>query len=103
MMRDKAKREALYDDWPGRRDQIDALLEILGEANQPPPYASVFVFGGPTSGKTSVVKAVMDMYDRTYAYASCLTCTTQSLLFKVNQTVREQTCWDCNETVYNCM
>jgi len=100
-----ATREALYEEWPGRREQIDALLGILGDANQPEPpeHASLFVFGGPTTGKTSVVKAVLEMYNRPFAYVSCLTCTTQSLLFKALLSgLRTQPTSSCGEKERRC-
>jgi origin recognition complex subunit 5 len=82
-MRDK--REALYQDWPGRKEQIDQLVQLLGDANAPPIHEAVLVYGGAALGKTSVVRAVLESEKRPYAYASCLTCTTQSLLFEVRR------------------
>lgn len=40
--------------WPSRFDQIRRILDSIGEAGMPMP--PVLVYGGPSTGKTSIVK-----------------------------------------------
>ena len=63
--------------------QIRHLVQVLGGLEGKPRWASVLVHGSAASGKTAVVRAVLESMGYANAYASCLTCTTPSLLFEV--------------------
>ena len=61
-------RERLLARWPGRKEQINTLLGLLGA-----PYddaAPIFVHGPPVTGKSSVVRDVLAALKRPCAYTS---------------------------------
>ena len=63
--------------------QIRQLVNVLGGLGDGPKWASVLVHGSATTGKTTIVRAVVESMGQVNAYASCHTCTTPSLLFEV--------------------
>ncbi|KAJ7538210.1 hypothetical protein O6H91_11G038400 [Diphasiastrum complanatum] len=78
-------QEVLMEEFPGRASEIGKLLRILGQPwDVLPP---VFVYGGPATGKTSVVVEVLKQLRRPFAYASCRSCHSPRILFEsiVNQ------------------
>eukprot|EP00884_Botryococcus_braunii_P000226 jgi/Botrbrau1/10203/Bobra.116_1s0019.1 len=59
----------LLDRWPGRRDQVSQLLAYLGDENDLPP--PLFLYGPPSTGKTSIIREVLTELGRPVAYVSC--------------------------------
>ena len=51
-----ARRSAdtLKDSWPGRAQQIEQLIAIVGDGRVAAP--PIMVYGGPSTGKTSIVR-----------------------------------------------
>lgn len=71
-------RERLCARWPGRREQINQLLGLLGE---PHDHAlPVFVHGPPVTGKSSIVRDVFTTLGRPFAYTSLVDSHTPRLL-----------------------
>ncbi|KAJ2749081.1 Origin recognition complex subunit 5, partial [Coemansia nantahalensis] len=70
--------------FPGRREQIDQLLALLGGADDPAP-SCVFVYGPSATGKTSVVRALfaeLSAEGRRHAYVNSVECFAPRLLFE---------------------
>ncbi|KAJ2397117.1 hypothetical protein GGI23_003656 [Coemansia sp. RSA 2559] len=70
--------------FPGRDDQIDQLLALLGQPSDPTPQG-IFVYGPAATGKTSVVRDIFASYDpegHHYALINCIECFTPRLLFE---------------------
>jgi hypothetical protein len=72
---------------PGRRNEIEQLLNLLGRPCDPVP--PVFVYGPTATGKTSVVCEAMRVLRRPHAYVSCRSCHTSQLMYEsiLNQLV----------------
>ena len=71
-------RERLCARWPGRREQINKLLGLLGE---PHDHAlPVFVHGPHVTGKSSIVRDVFTTLGRPFAYTSLVDSHTPRLL-----------------------
>ncbi|KAJ2782951.1 hypothetical protein H4R18_001967 [Coemansia javaensis] len=76
--------ERLGQRFPGRREQIEQLVELLGAADEPAP-GCVFVYGPSATGKTAVVRALFGEYGREgrrHAVVSGVECFTVRLLFE---------------------
>ncbi|KAJ2877532.1 hypothetical protein FB639_003714, partial [Coemansia asiatica] len=74
----------LSEKFPGRDYQIDQLLTMLGEPDEPTPPA-IFVYGPSATGKTSVIRTLFENYDpigTNYAYINSVECFTSRLLFE---------------------
>ncbi|CAL8467061.1 g6597 [Coccomyxa elongata] len=56
--------------WPARRDQICAVLDVLGEPNALMP--PLFIYGGPSTGKTAIIRDIFMELGRSYGYVSCV-------------------------------
>lgn len=66
--------------FPGRRTQVNELLRLLGPLNS--PMFPILVYGGPSTGKTSVTLQVFRHLNRPFVYSSCLTCYSPRILFE---------------------
>ncbi|KAJ2235399.1 hypothetical protein H4R99_002601 [Coemansia sp. RSA 1722] len=74
----------LSEAYPGRGDQIDQLLTLLGEPEEPTPQ-SIFAYGPSATGKTSVIRSLFEKYNAegtAYAYINSVECFTPRLLFE---------------------
>ncbi|KAM7261122.1 hypothetical protein ACFE04_026597 [Oxalis oulophora] len=72
--------EDLLSSFPGRRVQINQLLRLLGPLDS--SMLPVFVNGGSSTGKTSIVLQMFRHLDRPFAYVSCRTCYSPRILFE---------------------
>ncbi|XP_030473776.2 origin of replication complex subunit 5 [Syzygium oleosum] len=72
--------DVLLSNFPGRHPQIRELLQILGPSNT--PMLPVFVYGGPSTGKTSIVLQLFRHLNRPFVYSSCRTCYSPRILFE---------------------
>ncbi|KHG29409.1 Origin recognition complex subunit 5 [Gossypium arboreum] len=72
--------EDLLSSFPGRRSQILELLRLLGPLNS--PMFPILVYGGPSTGKTSVTLQVFRHLNRPFIYSSCITCYSPRILFE---------------------
>ncbi|XP_078428608.1 origin recognition complex protein 5 isoform X2 [Wolffia australiana] len=64
---------------PGRKSQVLELLQLIGPSNS--PMLPLFVYGGPSTGKTSVVIQVLRHLKRPYVYSSFCSCFCPKILF----------------------
>ncbi|KAK9141138.1 hypothetical protein Scep_010819 [Stephania cephalantha] len=72
--------EALISNFPGRRLQILKLLNFIGPLNT--SMLPLFLYGGPATGKTSVLLQSFRHLQRPFVYASCRTCHNPKILFE---------------------
>ncbi|KAL5988177.1 Origin recognition complex subunit 5 [Asimina triloba] len=70
----------LFSLFPGRRLQILELLRLLGPVNS--PLIPLFIYGGISTGKTSVILQVFKHLNRPFVYSSCRSCYNPRLLFE---------------------
>ncbi|KAJ2689121.1 hypothetical protein GGH99_002889 [Coemansia sp. RSA 1285] len=71
-------------EFPGRNEQIDQLLALLGQPDDPTP-PGIFVYGPAATGKSSVVRELFELYNpdgQQYALVNCIECFTPRLLFE---------------------
>lgn len=66
--------------FPGRRGQIVELIRLLGPVNS--PVFPLFIYGGSSTGKTSVLLDVFRYLRRPFVYSSCITCHNPRILFE---------------------
>ncbi|KAL4360652.1 hypothetical protein GQ457_04G031370 [Hibiscus cannabinus] len=72
--------EDLLSRFPCRRAQILDFLRLLGPLNS--PLFPILVYGGPSTGKTSVTLQVFRHLNRPFIYSSCVTCYSPRILFE---------------------
>ncbi|XP_058222471.1 origin of replication complex subunit 5 isoform X2 [Rhododendron vialii] len=72
--------EDLISSFPGRRIQVHELIGLMGPLNS--PMIPLFVYGGASTGKTSVVLQVFRHLNRPFVYSSCRTCYSPRILFE---------------------
>ncbi|KAL9254559.1 Origin of replication complex subunit 5-like protein [Drosera capensis] len=70
----------LISSFPGRGAQITQILSLLGPLDS--PLLPLFVYGGASTGKTSVVLQVFRHLKRPFVYASCASCYNARVLFE---------------------
>ncbi|KAL9315006.1 hypothetical protein ACSQ67_016007 [Phaseolus vulgaris] len=70
----------IISDFPGRRSQILEIVRLLGPLNS--PMLPLFVYGGPSTGKTSIILQLFRHLNRPLVYSSCRTCYNQGILFE---------------------
>ncbi|KAF5183410.1 Origin of replication complex subunit [Thalictrum thalictroides] len=73
-------QDELFSTFPGRKCQILELLRLFGPINS--SLLPIFLYGGPSSGKTSIVLHIFKHLKRPFIYASCRTCHNPRLLFE---------------------
>ncbi|KAK7340265.1 hypothetical protein VNO77_20965 [Canavalia gladiata] len=66
--------------FPGRNNQILELVRLLGPLNS--PMLPLFVYGGSSAGKTSIILQLFRHLNRPLVYSSCRTCHNQRILFE---------------------
>ncbi|CAA0842568.1 Origin of replication complex subunit 5 [Striga hermonthica] len=72
--------EDVISSFPGRRKQINELMRCLGPLNS--PMLPLFVYGGASTGKTSIVLSTFKHLKRPFVYCSCITCYSPRILFE---------------------
>jgi len=77
---DPISLDDIISDFPGRRSQILEIVRLLGPLNS--PMLPLFVYGGPSTGKTSIILQLFRHLNRPLVYSSCRTCYNQSILFE---------------------
>lgn len=70
----------LISSFPGRRTQILELNRMLGPLNS--PMLPLFLYGGASTGKTSIVLHMFRHLKCPFVYSSCLTCYSPRILFE---------------------
>ncbi|CAN8230005.1 unnamed protein product [Cochlearia groenlandica] len=72
--------DAILTDFPGRRSQILDLIRLIGPLDS--PTLPILIYGGASTGKTSVVLQVFKHLNRPFVYTSSRTCYNPRLLFE---------------------
>ncbi|KAI8393755.1 origin recognition complex subunit 5 C-terminus-domain-containing protein [Radiomyces spectabilis] len=69
--------------FPGRAKQINTLLSLIGQPTDA-VVPSIFVYGCPSSGKTSVVRAVLEktLKRTSWAFVNCIECHSPRMVFE---------------------
>lgn len=67
--------------YPGRNNQIDQLLQCFGNKDEPYP-SSVFICGGPSTGKTSIVTSLFKLLKIKYATINLIECYSTRILLE---------------------
>ncbi|KAI3444526.1 hypothetical protein Pfo_001191 [Paulownia fortunei] len=72
--------DELINSYTGRRAQILELIKLLGPLNS--PMFPLFVYGGASTGKTSIILQIFKHMNRPFTYCSCITCYSPRILFE---------------------
>ncbi|KAF5742732.1 origin of replication complex subunit 5 isoform X1 [Tripterygium wilfordii] len=78
--REPLSLDDLLSSFPARTSQILELLHLFGPLNS--PMLPVFVYGGASTGKTSVTLQILRHLNRPFVYSSCRTCYSARILFE---------------------
>jgi len=73
--------EKIKESFPHLESQIDIILNIFGERRQK-TYGSLFVYGQPGTGKTSVIQALLQRLSLHHVYVNLVDCFTPQILFE---------------------
>lgn len=84
--------DALLSNFPGRRSQILDVIRLIGPLDC--PTLPIMVYGGASTGKTSVVLQTLRHLNRPFVYSSCRTCYNPRILFEsiLNQLLLHSKC-----------
>ncbi|KAK4756368.1 hypothetical protein SAY87_006495 [Trapa incisa] len=69
---DPISLDALLSTFPGRKAQILELIKLLGHLNS--PTLPLFIYGVPSTGKTSIILQLFRHLNRPFVYSSFRTC-----------------------------
>lgn len=70
----------LVSSFPSRRTQILEFMDYLGPLNS--PMLPTLIYGGPSTGKTSITLQIFRHLKRPFVYSSCMTCYNPRILFE---------------------
>ncbi|KAL5713579.1 Origin recognition complex subunit 5 [Ranunculus cassubicifolius] len=73
-------QDTLISTFPGRRFQILELLQLIGPLNS--SMLPIFLYGPPSTGKTSIILQTFNHLKRPFVYSSFRTCHNPRLLFE---------------------
>ncbi|KAF7285634.1 hypothetical protein GWI33_010287 [Rhynchophorus ferrugineus] len=77
----EAKLLALRQTFPGRESQIDQLRNLYGWENEP-LAPSVYIYGGPSTGKSAVVLKFFETLEIRHANVNLIECYSAKILFE---------------------
>lgn len=77
---DPISLDDIISSFPGRSSQIHDIVRLLGPLNS--PILPVFLYGGASTGKTSIILQLFKHLQRPFVYSSCRTCYNQRILFE---------------------
>ncbi|XP_020218562.1 origin of replication complex subunit 5 [Cajanus cajan] len=77
---DPISLDDIISSFPGRSSQIREIMRLLGPLNS--PMLPLFVYGGPSTGKTSIILQLFRHLNRPLVYSSCRTCYNHGILFE---------------------
>jgi origin recognition complex subunit 5 len=77
---DPISLDDIISSFPGRSSQIHEIVRLLGPLNS--PILPVFLYGGASTGKTSIILQLFKHLQRPLVYSSCRTCYNQRILFE---------------------
>ncbi|KAL9245371.1 hypothetical protein vseg_019033 [Gypsophila vaccaria] len=72
--------DELISRFPGRKSQIFDVLAHIGPLNS--PMLPLFIYGGASTGKTSIVLEIFRHLRRPFVYSSCRTCYSPKIVFE---------------------
>lgn len=67
--------------YPGRCNEIDQLLQFFGNKNEPYPPC-VYIYGGPSTGKSSIVSSLFKLLKIRHATVNLVECYSTRILFE---------------------
>ncbi|MQL81471.1 hypothetical protein Taro_013924, partial [Colocasia esculenta] len=70
----------LLSGFPGRRAKVLEILQLIGPLNS--AMVPLFIYGGVSTGKTSVLLQVFRHLNRPFVYVSCRSCYSPRILFE---------------------
>ncbi|KDP28613.1 hypothetical protein JCGZ_14384 [Jatropha curcas] len=70
----------LLSSFPARGGQISEIVRLLGPVNS--PMLPIFIYGGASTGKTSIILQIFRHLNRPFVYASYRTCYSPRILFE---------------------
>nr|XP_026499999.1 origin recognition complex subunit 5 [Vanessa tameamea] len=73
--------EEMYNKLPCREDQLNNLLDLLGESDEPLP-ASLFVSGGMATGKSLCLTTVLQYLNYKHVFIDCIECYSTKILYE---------------------
>lgn len=77
--------DSTYDElmrsFPGRDKQITQLYNYLGHRNEPLPN-SIYIYGGSGTGKTAIVKNLLESLAINHAFVNLIECYSSKILFE---------------------
>ncbi|XP_058729315.1 origin of replication complex subunit 5 [Vicia villosa] len=77
---DSITLDDIVSNFPGASSQILEIVRLLGPLNS--PLLPLFVYGGASTGKTSIILQLFRHLNRPIVYSSCRTCYNQRILFE---------------------
>lgn len=77
---DSITLDDIISNFPGTTSQILEISRLLGPLNS--PLLPLFVYGGASTGKTSIILQLFRHLNRPIVYSSCRTCYNQRILFE---------------------
>ncbi|TKY65432.1 Origin of replication complex subunit 5 [Spatholobus suberectus] len=77
---DPISLDDIISSFPGRSSQILEIVRLLGPLNS--PMLPLFMYGGSSTGKTSIILQLFRHLNRPLVYSSCRTCYNQCILFE---------------------
>ncbi|KAL2233877.1 UNVERIFIED_CONTAM: Origin of replication complex subunit 5 [Sesamum indicum] len=72
--------DELINSFPGRQTKILELINLLGPLDS--PLVPTFLYGGASTGKTSIILQMFKHLTRPFIYSSCITCYNPRILFE---------------------
>lgn len=75
------KLDYLIDSYPGRESQITTLWSFFGVKEEPFP-STLYISGGSSTGKTSIVSAFLNTFNIKHAIINLIECYTSKILFE---------------------
>lgn len=67
--------------FPGREKQITQLYNYLGRTNEPFPNC-IYIYGGSGTGKTAIIKKVLESFAINHAFINLIECYSSKILFE---------------------
>ncbi|KAL5056700.1 hypothetical protein RYX36_037382 [Vicia faba] len=77
---DSISLDDIIANFPARSSQILEIARLLGPLNS--PLLPLFMYGGASTGKTSIILQLFRHLNRPIVYSSCRTCYNQRILFE---------------------
>lgn len=73
--------EQLNSSFPCRKKQLQQLYNAIGQKDEPSPDC-IYVYGGTSTGKTAIVKTLLEKLEIRHAFVNLIECYTSKILFE---------------------